>query len=155
MNRREFLKTSAGLLAAGVLPGCWSLSRPTAKKTEYSFRPYRSGKTLGILTCVTPDDGFYINTYFDVCPFSPSQRYLAVTRVPYQDRVPALGETADVCVIDLKEQTIETVYTTKSWGFQTGANLNWGATDQHLYTNDVIGNQAVCVQIDLATDKAR
>lgn len=154
MNRRKFLKTSAGLLAAGVLPGCWSLSRPTAKEIKFSFRPYRAGKTLGTVTCVTPDDGSYLHTYYDVCPFSPSQRYLAVTRVPCQDRIATLGETADACVIDLREQTIATVYRTKSWGFQTGANLNWGATDQHLYTNDVIGNQAVCVQIDLETDKA-
>jgi len=155
MNRRVFLKTSAGLLATGVFGGCWSVSRPIAKKTKFSFRPYRPSETLGVVTCVTPDDGFYVHTYFDVCPFSPSQRYLAVTRVPYQERVPVLGETADVCVIDLKEQTIETVYTTKSWGFQTGANLNWGATDRHLYTNDVIGEQAVCVQIDLEADKAK
>ena len=154
MDRRKFLKTSAGLMAAGVLGGCWSVSRPTPGKAKFVFRCYRPGETLGIVRCVTPDDGFYLHTYYDVCPFSPSQRYLAVTRVPYQDRIPALGETADVCVIDLKEQTIETVYATKSWGFQAGANLNWGATDRHLYTNDVIGNQAVCVQIDLEKDKA-
>ncbi len=149
MNRRKFLKTSAGLLATGVLPGCWSVSRPTPKKTKFSFRPYRPGETLGAVTCVTPGDGSYIQTYYDVCPFSPSQRYLAVTRVPCQDRIATFGETADVCVIDLREQTIATVYTTKSWGFQTGANLNWGATDQHLYNNDVIGVMEVCVQIDL------
>jgi len=27
--------------------------------------------------------------------------------------------------------------------------VQWGATDRHLYTNDVIGDRSVCVQIDL------
>jgi len=104
---------------------------------------------------VTPPDGFYVFTYYDVCPLSPSQRYLATTRLPQQDRVPRFGETAEACVIDLVGQTIETVYTTKCWGFQVGANLNWGTTDRHLFTNDVIDGQAVCVQIDLETKETR
>lgn len=128
---------------------------PQARSKQYRFRPYRPGKTLVPITCVTPDDGFYIHTFFDVCPFSPSQRYLAVTRLPFQNRVPRLGETADVCVIDLYEQKIETVYRTKGWGMQLGANLHWGVTDRYLYTNDVIGKDAVCVQIDLETRQTK
>ena len=111
-------------------------------ETHYKFEPYRPDSFAVPVTRVTPKDGFYVFTYFDVCPFSPSQRYLATTRLP-QDRVPVLGQTADVCVIDLQEQAIRTVYRTKSWGFQTGALLNWGATDQRLYTNDVIDGEAV------------
>ena len=124
-------------------------------KKPYRFQPWRAGKTLGPVVQVTPDDGFYVQTYFDVCAFSPSQRFLAATRVPFQGRMPVLGDTADVCLIDLEEQTIQTVYTTRSWGFQTGANVNWGCTDRHLYTNDVIGEQSVCVQIDLETQEAK
>jgi len=104
---------------------------------------------------VTPDDGYYVHTYYDVCPFSPSGRYLAVTRLPYQDRIPVLGDTADVCVVDLEEETIRTVYTTQSWGFQTGANVHWGAIDDHLYTNDLVDGRAVCVGIDLSTGSTR
>ncbi len=118
-------------------------------ESHYEFEPYRPGSFAVPVTRVTPKDGFYVFTYFDVCPFSPSQRYLAATRLPFQDRVPVLGQTADVCVIDLQEQAIRTVYTTRSWGFQTGALLNWGATDQRLYTNDVIDGEARCVRIDL------
>lgn len=116
---------------------------------RYEFKVYPPAAFSVPVTRVTPDDGLYVFTYFDVCPFSPSQRYLATTRLPHQDRIPELGETADVCVIDLRERMIRTVYTTKSWGFQTGANLNWGATDRHLYTNDVIDGEARCVRIDL------
>lgn len=49
-------------------------------------------------------------------------------------RYPVLGDKADVCIIDLEEQSIQTVYTTKCWGYYTGANVHWGATDSHLYT---------------------
>ena len=106
------------------------------------------------MTRVTPRDAPYVHTYYDVCPFSPSQRYLAVTRLPFEDRTAVLGDTAQICVIDLQEQAVRTVYTTRCWGFQTGALLNWGATDRHLYTNDVVDGEARCVRIDLATGQS-
>jgi len=156
MRRRRFFRTSAGFSATLLMPGLWSCQRPVSAKKSFDFKPYVDSETLAPVIQVTPEDGYYVHTYYDVCSLSPSQRFLAVTRLPYQDRIPALGDgdTADVCVIDLQEQTIETVYSTRSWGFQVGANLNWGATDRNLYTNDVIGNAAVCVGIDLETDKA-
>lgn len=154
MNRREFVKTSAGFLAAAIAPGVWFCGGPESDRKNIEFRPYRSGKTLCPVTCVTPDDGYYIHSFYDVCPFSPSQRYLAVTRIPFQDHDPVFGETADVCVIDLENHTIETVYTTRGWGFQLGANLNWGKTDRYLYTNDSINGEAVCVRIDLKTHRS-
>jgi hypothetical protein len=155
MNRRNFVRSSAGCLAAAVMPGLWSCRRAVSNSKRYNFTSYRPGRFLAPITRVTPDDGFYVHTYYDVCPFSPSQRYLAVTRLPYQDRIPVLGDMAEVCVIDLEQQTIETVYRTKSWGFQTGANLNWGATDRYLYTNDVFDSDAVCVRIDLQSGETK
>jgi len=156
MKRRQFVRTSAGFLATALMPGVWSCQRPVSKKKKFDFKPYTAGETLVPVIQVTPDDGFYVHTYYDVCSLSPSQRYLAATRLPYQDRIPALGDgdTAEACLIDLEEQTIETVYSTRCWGFQVGANLQWGATDRYLYTNDVIDGVAVCVQIDLESDKA-
>ncbi len=151
--RRDFLRTSAGLFAMAQGAGSWAVDASASEPKQYDFRPYE-GEALGPITCVTPDDGFYVHTYYDVCPFSPSQRYLAVTRVPFQDRLVRLGDVADVCVIDLEERTIKTVYTTGSWGFQTGANLHWGATDRHLYTNDVVDGTAVCVRLDLEAGTA-
>ena len=58
-------------------------------------------------------------------------------------------------MIDLENETIETVYSTKGWGFQLGANLNWGKTDRYLYTNDIIDGEAVCVRIDLKTGETK
>ena len=124
MRRRDFLRTSAGFVASAIEPDAWAVAKPSSSKNSFSFRPYRPGKTFGKVVCVTPDDGFYLQTFYDVCPFSPSGRYLAVTRLPFQDRQPIPGDTADVCVVDLQSRTIETLYATKGWAFQLGANLN-------------------------------
>lgn len=126
-----------------------------AAETQYSFETLAPETGVVPVTRVTPDDAAYVHAYFDVCPFSPSQRYLAATRLPYQDRPTRLGDAADVCVIDLERQTIRTVYSTTCWGFQTGANLNWGATDRHLYTNDIVDRVARCVRINLDTGQSR
>jgi hypothetical protein len=133
----------------------WAVAKPASSKRSLSFRSYRQGETFGKVFSVTPDDGFYLQTFYDVCPFSPSGRYLAVTRLPFQNRQPNLGDTADVCIVDLESRTIETVYTTKGWAFQLGANLNWGRTDQHLYTNDVIDGRGVAIRINRLTGETK
>ncbi len=157
MNRRNFLKTSAGFSAILILPGVYQIKQNTIidPPKRYSFSVYDKGKTVGKVLKITPDDGYYIHTFFDVCPFSPSQQYVAVTKIPFQDHVHKYGDLAEVCIIDLQNQTIKTVYKTKGWDFQLGANLNWGKTDRYLYTNDIIGNDAVCVRIDLENEESR
>ncbi len=151
MNRRNFVLSSAGFIATLCTPGIWAVQNTFSKKKHYKFESFDTAKTLAPVTRVTPDDGNYVHTYFDVVPFSPSQRYFAVTRVPVLPRAPLLGDEADICVIDLQERTIQTVYTTKCWGYQTGANIQWGASDRRLYINDVVDGTAVCVGIDLET----
>jgi Tol biopolymer transport system component len=99
---------------------------------------------------VTPDDGYYVHTFYDECPWSPDGRQLAVTRLPYQQRKPQWGDVADVCIIDLEEQSIRTVYRTRAWSFQVGANAQWSdVSNRYVYTNDIIDGQVVCVRIDL------
>ncbi len=165
MRRRELVQW----LGAAALSGCVGPESRTHRQSDvtplkrlantfsgkkyYAFRPWKAGKPLAPVMQVTPDEFSCVHTYFDVTPFSPSQRYLAVTRLPFDDRYPVLGDLAEVCVIDLHEQSIRTVYTTKCWGFQTGANVHWGATDRRLYANDVIDGRAVCVGIDLETSE--
>ncbi|MFC2124523.1 TolB family protein [Bacteroidota bacterium] len=155
MNRRSFLSTSAGLSASLLLPGFWSCQRTMIQKKKIEFTIYNKTETLIPVLKVTPDDGFYVHTYYDVCPFSPSGRYLVVSRLPYEDQPPQYGDAADVCIIDIEDQTIETIYTTKCWGHQTGTLAQWGATDQFVYTNDVIDNKAVCVEIDLESEQVK
>lgn len=154
-SRRQFLRTSAGFSAIFMMPGVWSCRRPESKKQSYDFETFHSEGQLAPVIRVTPELGNFVQTYFDVTPFSPSGRYLAVSKLPFNDHIPSLGDVAEVCVIDLKEQTIETVYATKTWGFQTGTNVQWGLSDQFIYTNDLIDGKAVMVEIDLSTGETR
>jgi len=121
---------------------------------KYDFKRYRETATLVPVHKVTQDDGYYLHTFYDICPWSPSQRYLACTKFPFQDREPKYGEAAQICVIDMKDQTLTEVYSTSGWGFQLGSNVQWGATDRYLYFNDVVGGECVCVRLDLETGKA-
>ena len=149
MDRRSFLKTASGLTGFMISPGRYSIASFPGDERSFRFEPYRRDRTMAPVMKVTPEDGFYIHTFFDVCPFSPSGRFLAVTRLPFQDHLQSYGDIAEICVIDLENQRIRTVYRTRAWDFQLGANLNWGKDDSRLYTNDIIGSDAVCVKIDL------
>jgi Tol biopolymer transport system component len=154
MKRRAFI---AGV-GAGVLAGSARAEESLWKRRRIDFRSYSKESPLAPVQCVTPDDGAYIHTFFDVRPFSPSQRYLAVLRLPFENRKPVYGDTADVCVVDLTERTIQTVYRTRAFGMQTGAQVQWGRTDRYLYFNDLSdrhGGHAVCVQLDWQTGKSR
>ena len=157
MNRRTFIsQTSAGLVAVMLAPGSWAVQTRRPAREPVVFKPYRSNKTLAPVIQVTPDEGFFVHSFYDVCPWSPSQRYLVVTRLPYQHRKPQWGDAADVCVIDLEQQTMEKVYETRAWAYQVGTNAQWGdSSDRYLYTNDVIDGIPVCVRIDLINDETK
>lgn len=154
MNRKKFISFStAGFLSFLVSPGVFSIGNNTFKRIgiSYPFKKYRPESSLTPVYQVTPDSGFYMHTFFDVCPWSPSGKYLAVTKLPFQGRKPVLGDIAEVALVDLENQTIRNIYKTKAWSFQLGANIQWGADDRYLYTNDVINYVAVCVRIDIET----
>ncbi|MFA7229227.1 MAG: hypothetical protein WC061_09335 [Melioribacteraceae bacterium] len=155
MNRKEFLKTSAGFAALMVAPGIWNINIPQNKKRNLKFENIFDKNFLAPVTRVTPDDGIYVHTYFDVTPFSPSQKYMAVSKLPFQDRMPVQGDLAEVCIIDLENQNIKSVYKTKSWGYQTGTNVQWGADDRHVYCNDKVGDTAVGIQINIETGETK
>ncbi len=96
------------------------------------------------------DDGC-IHRFFDTSPISPSGRYIAVFRLPYEDHAPVAGDEGEVVVFELA--TGKQVYSamTRGWEMQMGANVQWGATDRELFYNDVDtetwSDFAVCADI--------
>ena len=159
MKRRTFVGGSAlaGFLAAmpltRALAGTAAPGSPGAKTGPYDFRSYRETNRLCPVYNVTPDDGYYLHTFYDVCPWSPTQRYLACTKFPFQDREPKYGEEARICLIDIKDKTLTEVWSTRAWGFQLGSNVQWGGTDRYLYFNDLVDGEAACIRLDLETGK--
>ncbi|MGF1483055.1 MAG: TolB family protein [Opitutales bacterium] len=86
--------------------------------------------------CLTPKEGRCIHRFFDTPALSPSNRFAAVTRFPFEDRLPRPGEKAAIVLIDLETGTEKVVYETAGWETQLGANLNWGVDDSTLFFND-------------------
>ncbi|MGG1519357.1 hypothetical protein ABE504_28420 [Paenibacillus oryzisoli] len=124
----------------------------TVKK--FRFRTYDSGKCAFPVTIVTPEDGYYIHTFFDVRPWSPSGRLMACLKLPFQDRLPGADDAAVVCIIDLQEQTIEEIGETRGWGLQVGAHICWGS-DELLYYNDRDGCEIFAVEHHVPTGTKR
>ena len=87
--------------------------------------------------CVTPGRGGCYHRFFDTSPISPSGRYLAVTRMSAEDRVPRPGDVAEVVVVDLETGREWVPATTRGWDTQLGAQVQWGADDTQLFFNDV------------------
>ena len=87
--------------------------------------------------CLTPGRGGCLHRFFDTSPISPSGRYLAFFRFPFEDRQPEPGDAGQVAIVDLKTGEERAVSETRGWEPQMGANVNWGGSDHELFFNDV------------------
>lgn len=87
--------------------------------------------------CVTPEVDACIHRFFDTSPFSPSGRYLALTQLGHEDRLPSPGDAAHIVLVDLLTGRQEIVAETRGWDTQLGAQAQWGAEDTQLFFNDM------------------
>ncbi len=87
--------------------------------------------------CVTPGEGRAFHRFFDTSPISPSGRFIALTRLPAEDRLPRPGEPAEVVLVDLASGQERAVAETRGWDTQLGAQAQWGADDTQLFFNDM------------------
>ena len=101
------------------------------------FPRYEDFDPLVPAWCITPDHGRIIHRFFDTPPFSPSGRYVGLTRLPYEDRLPAPGDVAEVATVDLETGELRVVAETRGWDTQVGAHVQWGADDSQLFFNDL------------------
>ena len=103
--------------------------------------------------CATPNIGRCIHRFFDTSPISPSGKYLAVTRLPFDDRVAQPGDPAEIVLVDLEEGTTQVVAQTLGWDTQLGAQAQWGVDDSQLFFNDMdLGTwQPYCVKMNPST----
>ena len=82
-------------------------------------------------------NGRGIHRFFDTSPISPSGKYIALFRLPYEDKSPIPGDEGQVVIVDLATKQEIAVTTTRGWEMQLGANVQWGSTDNDLFYNDV------------------
>jgi len=62
---------------------------------------------------------------------------MALTRLPFEDRLPLPGEAAEVVLVDLETGEEHVVAETRGWDTQLGAQVQWGADDTQLFFNDL------------------
>jgi glycosyltransferase involved in cell wall biosynthesis len=110
---------------------------PTTLKLSSLFPRYEDYQPLVPVWCVTPDSRGSIHRFFDTSPFSPSGRYLGLTRLPFEDRLPSPGDVAEIVVVDLVTGSDRVVADTRGWDTQLGAQVQWGASDSQLLFNDL------------------
>lgn len=98
-----------------------------------------------------------LHRFFDTSPISPSGKYLALFRMPYEGDVPKPGDAGEVVLVDLTTGKSQVVGTSRGWETQLGANVQWGRTDAELYYNDVDTNawQAFAVQLNPQSGQRR
>ena len=101
------------------------------------FPRYEQFDPLVPVWCITPRIGRVIHRFFNTSPISPSGRYAALTRLPFEDAYPAPGDVAEIVVVDLREGTHRVVAETRGWDTQLGAQTQWGTSDDELYFNDL------------------
>ena len=116
---------------------------------KFELRPYTQHDPAVPVYQVTPGDGYYIHTFYDVSPWSPSGRYLVALKLPFQDREPGPEDPAEIVLFDLEEHEVHTVYRTTGWGMQTAAHQMWGPTDRYLFFNDKRDGRPVGIRLDL------
>lgn len=76
-----------------------------------------------------------IHRFYDSSPLSPSGRLLAVTELPFEDRLPAPADLARVAVIDVQNGRRVFEFSTTAWDTQVGAHVQWGSDDRTLLFN--------------------
>lgn len=142
-SRRFFLKNSM-LGTGGLLIGtafCSSSKNSSSKKFIYDanniFPRYTGFDPLVPVRCVTPDIDRCIHRFHSSSPFSPSGRYLGLTRLSCEDRPPEPSEPAEIVLVDLITGEQKIIAETKGWDTQLGAQVQWGASDSELFFNDV------------------
>lgn len=102
------------------------------------FERYRAFSPAVPVWCITPPPlDRCIHRFYDTSPVSPSGRYVALTRLPTEDRPPYEGEPAEIVVVDLLTGEWRVVAPTFGYDTQLGAQAQWGRSDRELYFNDM------------------
>lgn len=98
-----------------------------------------------------------IHRFFDTSPLSPSGKYLALFRMPYENKSPKPGDAGDVILVDIQTGKERIVAQSRGWEVQLGANVQWGRSDKELLFNDVDTTtwKAFCVVLDPSTGQSR
>ena len=99
----------------------------TAITLSDRFPRFLEGNPAVPVWCVTPNTSRCLHRFFDTSPFSPSGRYLACFRLPFEDRLPEPGDVGrGRARRPRRGDRAGGRYETRGFETQMGCNLNWG-----------------------------
>ena len=142
-TRRNFLKQSAlamgGIgLSSALYQACENVKTDVfTYNLDKLFPRYDKFDPQIPVWCVTPDIDRCIHRFHLSSPFSPSGRYLGLTRLSREDHSPEPGEQAEIVLVDLLTGAQKIIAQTGGWDTQLGAQVQWGASDNELIFNDM------------------
>ena len=138
MKKRQFLKVGfTSAIGCLILPVNIFAKKHGHYDFDALFPRYTEFDPKVPVWNVTPDMNRVIHRFYDTSPISPSGRYLGIFRLPFEDRRPNPGEIGEVVLVDLYTGKTKTVAESKGWDTQLGAQVQWGATDEELFFNDM------------------
>ena len=97
-----------------------------------------SNSSLIPWTVLSSPNGGLIHRFFDSSPFSPSNRFVALTHIMNKEGSEVnLNniKSAEVILYDLHNNISKVIATTLAWDTQLGAHVQWGANDNQLFSN--------------------
>lgn len=106
-----------------------------APKEKVNHSEYASMKPLVPIKKI--GTGRIIHRFHDTSPLSPSGRFMALFRIPFEDHYPEPGDSGEVILVDMKTGKEEVVAKSFGWEMQVGANVQWGANDRELFFDNV------------------
>lgn len=141
------------LLLATLFFSSEKISAQQAVNTSYDGIKVADGVKLTQLS----QDGKTMHRFFDTSPVSPSGRYVALFRLPYENVSPQAGDAGQVVLVDLKTGKEKTIAESRGWEVQLGANVQWGKSDHELLYNDVdtVSWKAYCTVLNPFSGKKR
>jgi len=143
LNPRKFLKKMLKFLAKISMEATKHpyLNTKNSHDINYDFDKlfprYTEYDPIVPIWNVTPDLGRCFHRFHLSSPFSPSGRYLGLTRMHREDRPPEPGEAAEIILVDLHTGEQKVIDKTNGWDTQLGSQVQWGMNDTELYYNNV------------------
>jgi len=137
MKTLYHLVTVLAILILSIIFSTEGVSAQTiiAPKEQKANPAYKDAKPVVPIKKICT--GKVIHRFHDTSPVSPSGRYMALFRVPFEDHYPEPGDVGEVVLVDIKTLEERVLSQSFGWEMQVGANVQWGATDHELFFNDV------------------
>ena len=105
---------------------------------------------------LTSPDVSSVHRFFDTSPFSPTGRYVGITRMGIKEnRFVKIGDTAEIVVIDLWTGKTDVCANTTAWDSQVGSHVQWGTSDRELYFNTIEQEHPRGVVLNIFTKERR